>query len=197
MITGGTWISDMGVESYVSVSIANSVFSILNKFYPGRGFVRLEEPLVSFYEYNRGLNKPGRIPDALRNYGRADIALWNNDKLVGTIEVKRKWSLSEFEKDYKRLKELVNRYGKIRSGDLQYAAFASFFFKSQVQCDNCDDCKKCLEECCNSIESCVCRVSGQKLKMTFSGNHCKWTGEDMDSGKKVISWGSAVVIEVS
>lgn len=203
-MTRGSWLYEMGVESFLSSFLAQSLYPLMETFYPEKGLVRMEEPIASFIESNRGLKKPGRVPDALRQYGRADIALWNYDILVGVVEVKRKWSIDEFEKDYKRLRELKNRFGGDRLGDLHYAAYASFINTHKIpqdiirRCYECRYCSECINEKVESVRYDIKQVvkDTDKIRITFIEKPYHNEYIYNDENEYAVYWASAVVVEV-
>ena len=128
-MSGGSWLCDYGVESFMVSSLATETVKTFRTHY-ATGKVTIEEPVYNCKEFCCAKRKPGPRKAAMREWGRVDLALWKDGKdgehLIGTIEAKRDWSTDQAAKDISRLRELVEEYGKLRNGKLQYAAFVTF-----------------------------------------------------------------------
>lgn len=128
-ISGDSWLSDAGVESYMVARLADKVIVTLRESYAS-GKVTIEEPVYSYKHCCCVVRKRGPRKAAMREWGKVDLAFWKDGKgsehLIGAVEAKRYWNVEQAQKDIKRLRELKNEYGKSCEGQLQYAAFVAF-----------------------------------------------------------------------
>jgi hypothetical protein len=120
--SGGLPIITFGVENMISTYISMSLFNSFGK----RGYmVTPETPFGVIEEWANAEARTGRPRSILSNQHRADVVLWNDkSKPVGVIEVKRHWTSDRCLNDIDRLDALLDRYGSLSGGAVQYGLLA-------------------------------------------------------------------------
>ncbi len=142
------WLCDYGVESLMSVKIAENMFRHLK----GGESLTMEATFGELADGAGAKQKHGRRPSVLSTGRRADIALWHgNNRLYSVIEVKRLWQKSTCERDLERLVTIIETYGRRRSGSVKHAFFAVFVAGKNVDqvSNKCGDIQAHVEQWCN------------------------------------------------
>lgn len=123
------WLSDSGAESLLVAMVAVRVVKKLREDFPEL-CLTVEEHFSEVAAYAKASGAKsiqGNIPSILRKSSRADIVVWSDSETpIAVIELKRAWGAKGAENDIKRLKVLIDRYGRKQGGPIECAIFGSF-----------------------------------------------------------------------
>ncbi len=102
--SGGSWLWE-APEYLITINVANKISDLV-----GSKYITLENNTKSAISDAGSLGK-GRLPRDLRERGKVDILLWwGNNKPRAVIEIKNFiYDKNQYEKDIKRIKELLKR----------------------------------------------------------------------------------------
>lgn len=102
--SGGSWLWE-APEYLITVNVANKIYDLV-----GPKYITLENNAKSTISDAGCLGK-GRLPRDLRERGKVDLLLWwGNNKPRAVIEIKNFiYDKNQYEKDIKRIKELLKR----------------------------------------------------------------------------------------
>ena len=142
----GEWVSDRGVESFVSSYVAKDIRSniILNS---GRVLleVSVKDALENYAQrYGSDRNKFSNLRQ------RFDIVVLNkNDELYGVVEIKRDKYYGNWKKDVERVSEVV-RYLQSGQGKV-FGCFAGFVVEEDGE-DEIEEVFSMLRKCCLGLK---------------------------------------------
>lgn len=120
----GDWLSDAGVESLVCAKIAEKIFPVIRQNNDD-SWLTMETSLRIVADHSGATKRAGPLPKVLKGSPRADIVVWSGwEKVWGIIEVKRRFSWGELEKDRQRLRTVLERYGASQDGSIDFAGLA-------------------------------------------------------------------------
>jgi hypothetical protein len=121
-ITGGLWLSDSGIEGYLSGKIAEAL-------HVSTGLPVTLEPPVK--ELLGKLVSKSEVRKAFKKNPRIDVAIWDTSRKipVGAIEVKKLWSKEPCYWDLFRLAALQ----KIKSKTVRGGCLAVFLYTDNAQ----------------------------------------------------------------
>ena len=117
--SGGFWLWQ-APEYLITVTVAKKINEI-----EGSKYITLEHGSTATLE-DAGAKGRGRLPIDIREKGKVDILLWwGNDTPRAIIEIKNQISSRiQYEKDFKRIRKLLERNGEESS--LQFGIFAFY-----------------------------------------------------------------------
>lgn len=122
--SGGSWVSDAGVESVICHEIADEFARHAKR---GKWKIGLEMSYATIEEWSGTERRPGRPPDLLRGLARADVVLLDGRwRPMYVIEVKRSWNAQAVYADGKRINTIMRRCGKGAEGSLKAGFLAMF-----------------------------------------------------------------------
>jgi hypothetical protein len=122
-MSGGQWITDAGIESYVVSKIASSVFKKCNG-----EMITMEYYPRYVIEESEAKRDPGPLPASIRGSKRIDLVFYSKSaKPYAISEVKKYSNKKSLERDIFRVADCLDRAGTARDGSLRYGLVVSYF----------------------------------------------------------------------
>lgn len=120
---GAEWPCDVGCENLLQIRVAEEIATLLALH--DLGPLRLEGRVSIVSE--GGTSKLGRRVALLSDQQRADIAILSKaENVYAIIELKRKNDLGEWSKDLRKVRALLNRYGRNHGNHLRYGVVGAY-----------------------------------------------------------------------
>jgi len=171
----GYWITDSGIESLMTICIANTV----RGYQAQHESIMMEVPLKHIMKESRAQPTPGQKPATIKGNKRADIVLFNGQKNpICIIELKRLWNKSECFKDLKRIRDLITKCSSMKGGTLRRGFLGLMVPKRATEAKSSND--RILEQI-GKIKKLICEeFKTNNLKIcfhssnSFSGIHPDW-----------------------